>query len=174
MMKKAILISSLAFAFLSCKTNNSTSKAAEELKAKEKVFYTEYKEKVLTKEEAKDMIAVYNNFIKNNPRDKERPEAMLRLASVYQGTKQYFMALDVFDKFSKRYPKHPKSAFVSFMKGFVCDLAFTDSGFSKHKDFAINFYQETIKKYPNNPLAKEAKAAIEQLDKTKSKINYEN
>lgn len=169
-MKYCLLIISLAFV-VSC--SNKTSNALDELKKQEKEFYLKYKETPLTKKGAEEIIIKYTDFLKTFPKAEENPEIMLRLADVYQGTKQYFKALDVLETFSKKYSMHKKRAYVLFLKGFNCDLAYADSGFSKHKDYALFYYQEFLKKYPKHTLAKDVKASLKNINQTKPTINYE-
>lgn len=152
---------------LSC--GSPQSKAFKQLQAQEKSFYSKFKTEELTKEDAQEMIDIYQNFLDKHPKFEENPEIMLRYADVYMGTKQYFFALGIFDSFDKKYPDHKKNAYVLFNKGYACELAYKASLFNKHRDFAFGFYKQFLEKYPKHQLAASVKYSIDELYKLKPK-----
>lgn len=153
---------------LSC--GSPQSKAFKQLQDQEKSFYSKYKSIELKKDEAKEIIDIYQSFLEKHPNFEENPEIMLRYADVYMGTKQYFLALGIYDSFERQYPDHKKKAFVLFNKGFACELAYKGSSFNKHRDFSLAFYKEFLEKYPTHTLAKSVKFSIEELNKLQPKI----
>ncbi|MGB0883192.1 MAG: outer membrane protein assembly factor BamD [Flavobacteriales bacterium] len=158
----------LMIGFSSC--ISPADKALEQLKSEERAFYAIARDTVTTKESAKAILASYENYLNAFPNAPESEEIMLRYANVYEGTGQYFMALGVYDRFEKIYPKSTKRAFVLFKKGFVCEQAFNKSGFDKHKLFALDFYNQFVKAYPNSKQLTAVKYSIKELNDTESKI----
>lgn len=167
-MKKIVSLLTFA-AILACGSPNN--KAFEELQQEEKIFYTKYKSIELTKEESIKMTDSYKRFLKAHPNFEGNDEILLRFADVYMGTKQYFLALGVYDQFTKKFPDHKKSAYALFSKGFACELAYKESKFSKHRDFSKDFYNRFLKKYPKHTLAKSVKVSLTELDKLEPKIS---
>ncbi len=159
----------VAFAsILAC--GSPQSKAFKSLQEQEKTFYTKYKTVELKKEDAQEMIDVYQAFLDENPNFEKNPDIMLRYADVYMGTKQYFMALGIFDSFERKYPDHKKKAYVLFNKGYACELAYKGSFFNKHRDFAFAYYKEFLEKYPKHTLASSVKFSLEELNKIQPKV----
>ncbi len=140
-----------------------SSKDWKQLHQHEQTFYSNAKEKAIDEKEANELITAYNTFLTTYPDYEENPEIMLRLADVYLGLNKWFMAVEVFNNFEKFYPEHKKTAFASFSKGLACELAFHHSGYSKHKEYSIAFYQKFLEKHPEHMLSESAKASIEGL-----------
>ena len=168
MIKKTLALFVFA-SILSC--GSPQSKAFKTLQAQEKTFYSKYKTTELTKEGAQEMIETYQDFLDKHPNFEENPEIMLRYADVYMGTKQYFLALGIFDSFERKYPDHKKKAYVLFNKGYACELAYKGSFFSKHRDFALAFYKQFLEKYPKHTLAKSVEYSMDELNKIQPKIS---
>lgn len=168
MIKKTLALVVFA-SILSC--GSPQSKAFKQLQAQEKSFYSKYKTVELKKDDAQEIIDIYQGFLDAHPDFEENPEIMLRYADVYMGTKQYFLALGIFDSFERKYPNHKKKAYVLFNKGYACELAYKSSLFNKHRDFSIAFYNQFLEKYPKHTLAASVKFSIEELNKLQPKIS---
>lgn len=167
MIKKTLALFVFA-SILSC--GSPQSKAFKQLQEQEKSFYSKYKTVELKKDDAKEIIDLYQNFLDEHPDFEENPEIMLRYADVYMGTKQYFLALGIFDSFERKYPDHKKKAYVLFNKGYACELAYKGSLFNKHRAFAMAYYREFLEKYPKHTLAASVKFSIEEMNKLEPKI----
>lgn len=159
-MRISILIS--AILLISCASPSSTD--WNSLKNKEKHFFSEAKQKAIEKKDAEELLNEYKAFLEKHPSFEENPEIMLRQADVYIGIDQWFMALEVFSEFEKRYPDHKKIVFAQFSKGLVCELAYQKSGYYKHKEYSIALYNEFLEKHPDHMLAQSAKGSIQNME----------
>jgi tetratricopeptide (TPR) repeat protein len=107
---------------------------------------------------AKEMVIYAEKF----PDDKKSEDYMFKAGGLYIGMNKGKEAIDIFEKYIKKYRENANTAQAMFNIGFVYDTQLHDV--PKAKDA----YKAFITKYPSHPLAKDAEATVKMLDSGES------
>jgi outer membrane protein assembly factor BamD (BamD/ComL family) len=103
---------------------------------------------------AKEMVTYAEKF----PEDKKSEDYLFKAGGLYIGMNKGKEAIDIFDKYLKKYPTGANAAQAMFNIGFVYDTQLHDM--QKAKDG----YRAFVAKFPTHPLAKSAEVTANQLD----------
>ncbi|MBO4281655.1 MAG: tetratricopeptide repeat protein [Bacteroidales bacterium] len=104
-----------------------------------------------------ELLACYDRFVQKHPEDSLAPEYLFRKAEVLRIGKEGDAALDVMAELVSRYPESPRVAECYFLRGLVYEEVFYD------QDKAKKAYLSFIERYPEHPLAEDARYAIRYL-----------
>lgn len=93
-------------------------------------------------------------------------EYVFNAADLYRGIGEYKKAIESWYIVYKAYDRdeHPKAPHAMFQ------CAFTYDGMLHRKDLAKTMYTKFLKRYPNHPLAKDAKLLLKNIDKTPEEL----
>jgi len=112
---------------------------------------------ILSVETGNRLIDLYTTFSNNHPDDSLAPMYLHRAAQVAANIHRPDLALQYLDTVTIKYPDYKDVAVCAFYKGFVLENV---AGDLEHARMA---YQEFIDKYPNDPLADDARISMENL-----------
>lgn len=113
-----------------------------------------------SKEKADSLVAMYLDFIADNPKDTVSASYLFKAASIVMNGGDGNKALGYFDQYIRDYPDGPKAPMCLFFKGFVYENNLRDL------DKAREIYVQFIEKYPKDDFADDAKMALMNLGKT--------
>jgi len=180
-MKKFILISFASLMLFAC-GNGNENKADEAKMTKEK--YQAQIDSIEAKLHAKpemDMatagtaISLYADYTKNFPDDPKTPEYLFKAGEISSSIKQGPQAIEFFNQAYTKYPNFDKAPYALFLQGFIYESQLNDTAKAK------KIYNQVIEKYPNERVAEDAKASIQNMGKTDEellrefeKMNQEN
>lgn len=99
-----------------------------------------------------------------NPDMPNAPEYLHRAAETARTLRDIPKAITIYDWIIERYPNHPRGATSLFLKAFTYD--------NDLKDFenARIYYEDFLKKYPNNEFAESAQFLLENLGKSEAEL----
>ena len=158
-MNKTITFLLLAVFGLMAACSPSREKTVNRIQVLEKSLFSP--ESVsFNKVKADSLMALYEDFIKANPKDSLSPGFLFKSANVAMNMGDGTKAINLFDKYLQDYPDKPKAAVSMFFKGFVYENVLHDL------DKAREIYLLFIEKYPTNDFVKDAKMALMNLGKT--------
>ncbi|MEI7664120.1 MAG: tetratricopeptide repeat protein [Bacteroidota bacterium] len=112
------------------------------------------------KVKADSLMALYDDFIKNSPKDSLAPGFLFKEANVAMNMNDGNRAVALFDQYIQDYPEQKKAPVCMFFKAFVYE------NISHDLDKAREAYLQFIEKYPSNDFVKDAKMALQNLGKT--------
>ena len=95
-------------------------------------------------------IETFETFLKTYPQSDNRPEAMYRLAKLYDGIKEYARALQLYSQLLDEYPKNKWADEATFARAKILD-----EQMKKHDEAAKEF-ERLEKDYPESPLTGQA------------------
>lgn len=99
-------------------------------------------------------------YVLINPDDPDCPELLNKAAETARSLKTYNKAISLYDWVIEKYPASKVAAQSLFLKAFTFDNELHDIENARY------YYQEFIKRYPNNDFADDAKVLMENLGKT--------
>jgi tetratricopeptide (TPR) repeat protein len=100
----------------------------------------------------------YMNYAKSYPQATEAPEYLFRAGEVYSNElKDFYKAIDAFDKNYREYPNHETAGNALFFVGYLYNNSLADL------TSAEKSYTEFLEKYPNHKLAPDAKFELQSL-----------
>lgn len=112
-------------------------------------------------------ITAYTKFVSRFPGDSLAPKYLFEAAKLAMSSGQYPRALAFYDNICAKYSTSKRIPDCIFVEGFIYDNFLKDTAKAHAK------YLEVINKYPDNELAKQAKAAIDALGKTDEELMKE-
>ena len=137
----------------------SHDKAVRQIQTMEKSLFS--RDAVsFNKQKADSLIAMYETFIKKNPKDSLSPTYLFKAANIEMNSGNGPRALNMFDQYLQNYPDKPKASLCLFFKAFIYE------NLMKDLDKARETYLLFIEKYPSDDFAKDAKLAIVNLGKS--------
>lgn len=151
-----ILIIGITTALSACKSNQE--KEYDEIVKLEKELFGDRSE--LNDSIARIFLQKSDVFIKAYKEDPNTPELLFKTGEVLNGLQSYNFAIRKFQEVFLRYPKSNKAAESIFICGFIYE-----NNLQNYEE-AGNYYRKFLREYPNNPFAKDAKIALENLGKT--------
>jgi outer membrane protein assembly factor BamD (BamD/ComL family) len=112
------------------------------------------------KVKADSLMALYESFIADHPKDSLVPGYLFKAANVAMNMEDGVKSIRLFDQYIQNYPDQKKAPMCLFFKGFVYENVVHDL------DKARETYLLFIEKYPGNDFVKDAKMALKNLGKT--------
>ena len=119
------------------------------------------------KVKADSLMNLYENFIRENPKDSLSPGYLFKSANVAMNMGDGHKAIGMFDQYLRDYPEKQKAPMCMFFKGFIYENTLHDL------DKARETYLLFIEKYPSNDFVKDAKMALLNLGKTPEMLVHE-
>ena len=165
---KLILAASVAFLLASCGNESHSGKMGpprDQYVAQIKNLEAEmHKVPELKNETAILAIQAYSDFATYYPTDTLAPDYLFKAGQVATAAKKYKQALSIYQSITSKYPDFKYASESLYLQGFLLDNFMNDDAGAKI------IYEEIISKYPNTTLAKDSKAAINNLGKTDEQI----
>jgi TolA-binding protein len=112
------------------------------------------------KEKADSLLALYETFIKENPKDSLAPDFLFKSANIAMNSGDGPRALALFDQYLQNYADQPKASLCLFFKAFIYENVM------QNIDKARETYLLFIEKYPSDDFANDARLALLNLGKT--------
>ena len=112
------------------------------------------------KKKADSLMAMYDSFIKDHPKDSLVPGYLFKAANIAMNSDDAPRAIGYFDHYIEHFPDQPKAPMCMFFKAFVYENQM------KNIDKAREIYLQFIEKYPAHDFASQAKLAVMNLGKT--------
>ncbi len=133
-------------------------------------------EKFIGEENSPEAVLSYETLIKEYPNDKLAPEAIARLAAIYQNklvkniseTESLKKSIELFKSIYDKYPKSEQAPTGIFMAGFV------EANELHDYDAATKTYNLFIKLFPNHELITSAKEELDNMGLTPEEILQKN
>lgn len=122
---------------------------------------------MLSQDNANELITLYDNYIKDYPEDTMCEYYLFQMHNVYSAMKNCDSALYCLDRIIKEYPNGKNVGAAYFFKGVVLNDV------CNNHTMSIEAFNEYIRRYPDNPHAKDAKKMIE-LDTMQNPIQILN
>ena len=152
---RAILCLSATILAVACGTKNSREADLENITKYEDSI--DIQNSILSVESGNRLIDLYTHFAASHPDDSLAPMYWHRAAQVAANIHRPDLALQYLDSVTLKYSDYKDIAVCEFYKGFVLENV---AGDLEHARLA---YQDFIDKYPDDPLANDARVSIENL-----------
>lgn len=151
-MKQILLLSPLFFLF-AC--SRPQEKLQKEITEKETYFKSQAGSSNINAS-ADTLISMYISYADQYQDDTLSPEYLFRAGDLSIGVGKFNQAQDLLGRV-QRYGNYSKLPQVTFLQGFVAENHQGDTATARVQ------YEKFLDKYPDHPLAKDARAAIEHL-----------
>jgi len=133
-------------------------------------------EKFVSEENLPEAVLAYETLIKDYPEDVLAPEAIVRLATIYQNklvkniseNESLLKALELFKSVYDKYPNSEQAPMGLFMAGFVQANELQDY------DGATETYNTFLQSYPDHELAASAKEELDNMGLTPEEVLQKN
>ena len=142
----------------------SPENKAQQRVAEMKKSYEKDTSKVFNKAKASALLTAYKNFADSFPKNDSVPEYLFQAARLANGLTYTMDAIGCYKKVYEKYPNSKRAPFCLFMQGFIYENNLHSP------EMAKKLYEEFMKKYPNNELAKDVKFALDNLGKSDEEI----
>lgn len=172
-MSKKILLAFVLVAFLigACTNDKKTEKATkiteaiylQQIDSMEKILYA-HPEAGLNKDAASKTVNVYANMVKDYPNTKLAADYLFKAGEISSSLSNSQEAIAFFKNAYDNYPDFKKSAYCLFLQAFIYENQLHQLG------AAEQLYREVIKKFPNDKIAQDAKACIDNLGKSDEEL----
>ncbi len=157
-----LTFSLLTFSLLTSCTSEQ-QKLETAIAAKEKELYGD-STMTVDFSKAKDMIALYADFVKKYPEDKKAEDYLFKAGEVSMGVMQSNVAIKYFEQYYEKYPKSDKAPYSLFMQGFIYETQV------KNIEKAKWCYEKFIHDFPTHKLASDATYSIANLGKSEEDL----
>lgn len=172
-MKKNILAALILSLLVFGACNNSTKvekvtklteeKYLQQIDSMEKILYA-HPEAGLNKDAAIKTVNVYANLVKDYPNTKLAADYLFKAGEISSSLNNSQEAIAFFKNAYDNYPDFKKSAYCLFLQAFIYENQLHQLG------AAEQLYREVIKKFPNEKIAQDAQACIDNLGKTDEEL----
>jgi len=133
-------------------------------------------EKLAGEEKYSEAVTAYETLINDYPDDELAPEAISRLAVIYQNKllknfpekDSFLKAVDLFKSIHEKYPDSKQAPMGLFMAGFV------QANELKDFDAATETYKQFIELYPDHELTSSAREELNNMGLTPEEILQKN
>ncbi|MCX6272478.1 MAG: tetratricopeptide repeat protein [Bacteroidetes bacterium] len=119
---------------------------------------------MINKPKAKALIAEYESFVKDFPKDTISPAYLLKGAEIQLQAATPQEAIATLDRIMNNYPEFRKVAHCLFLKGFIYENNLGDL------ENAKSCYLEFLRKYPRDDFADDAQAMLNNLGKSPDEL----
>lgn len=150
----------ILFFMVSC--NNHKSKVEQITKLEKEIVSTRMTK--LDTAKASHLIVIYDEFIKDFPKDSLSPIFLYRAADLNMALNRGNQSITCLDKIINNYPNFNKTPDCMFLKAYVAENVM------HNLPLADQFYREFLKEYPTHSLAKDAEASLKNLGKTPEQL----
>lgn len=113
-----------------------------------------------SKDKADSLRNLYEDFVKNFPKDSLVPSFLYRAGNVAMNIGEGPHAMELFDRLLKSYPAYPRAPLCLFFKAYI------EENDLHNLEKAKEIYMQFIEKYPAHEFVPSARAAISNLGKT--------
>ena len=151
----------LLLTLISC--TSEQQKLENAIAAKEKELYGD-STMTVDFSKAKDMIALYADFVKKYPENEKAEDYLFKAGEVSMGVMQSNVAIKYFEQFYEKYPASDKAPYSLFMQGFIYETQL------KNIEKAKWCYEKFIKDFPTHKLAGDATYSITNLGKSEEDL----
>lgn len=129
----------------------------------EKVLYA-HPEAGFNKDAAQKTVNIYTNVVRDFPDTKMAAEYLYKAGEISSSLNHSLEAIEYFKQVYEKYPDFDKAAYCLFLQAFIYDNQLHQLG------QAEQMYREVIKKFPNEKIAKDAEACINNLGKSDEEL----
>jgi len=153
--------------FSACKP--AKERASLKIKKLEKEVFSDTSGKV-DNTKTGELVNLYMAYYKKYPTDTVTPTYIYNAVSILMNTNKAQQATDWLDTLLIKYPNNKRIPQSLFLKGFILENYLNQLGRAK------DVYTDFLKRYPNNALANDARASINNLGKTPEELmkQFEN
>jgi len=162
-MKHYLLLTAYCLLLTLASCTSEQQKLEQAIAAKEKELYGDSTMKV-DFSKAKDMIALYGDFVKKYPDDEKAEDYLFKAGEVSMGTMQSNVAIKYFEQYYLKFPKAEKAPYSLFMQGFIYETQLQNTEKAKW------CYEKFISDFPDHKLAQDAKYSIANLGKSEEEL----
>jgi outer membrane protein assembly factor BamD (BamD/ComL family) len=167
MMKKVILISVALMSMMACSGPNKSGDTKASLHdsiavSEDNMFNNENKR--ITRDDALDLIRLYEKYADKYPEDTLAPVYLFRASDISMNLQQPVKTIDLFNKIMAKYPDYEKTPSVMFLKAFVYEDQLHDLNKAK------KYYEEFLEKYPDSDFADDARISLQNLGKSPEEL----
>ena len=159
--QKLLTACCLLLTLASC--TSEQQKLEQAIAAKEKELYGDSTMKV-DFSKARDMIALYSDFVKKYPEDEKAEDYLFKAGEVSMGVMQSNVAIKYFEQYYLKFPKAEKAPYSLFMQGFIYETQLQNTEKAKW------CYEKFIRDFPEHKLAEDAKYSIANLGKSEEEL----
>ena len=172
MIKKISLFTILLSITLMACTGSDKKKEAEKITESQYLHQIDSMEKVLyahpeagfNKDAAQKTVNVYANMVKDYPLTTLAPEYLFKAGEISSSLNNSMVAIEFFKQAYNTYPDFKKASYCLFLQAFIYENQLHQLG------EADQLYREVIKKFPNDKIAQDAQACINNLGKTDEEL----
>jgi len=157
-MKNYLFIAVVMF-FVACSNNEQLNKIQE----LEKSVFND-KTQTYDKEKSKELIALYVEYAKENPKDTLAPKYLFHAGELAMSLSFGNEAIQYFNGVNVDFPTYEKAPTALFLQAFVYETQLFDT------QKAGEIYTQFVAKYPKHELADDAQASINNLGKTPEEL----
>ena len=154
-MKKILVCFATTFLLFACNTKKDRQTAIDDIKKYEDSIDIQHS--IISVETGMHLIDLYTGFARTYRSDSLAPEYWHRAAQVAANIHRPDLSVQYLDSVLVNYADYQRIAECCFYKGFVLENV---AGDIEHARLA---YQEFIDKYPDDPLANDARIIVENL-----------
>lgn len=158
-MKNIFQTAAIAMAMVFASCQSARDQQMEKIQSLEKALVEEH-QGIIEPQLGAEMQSAYLDFAKNFPQDSLASKQLFKAAEVAQGLGEYEEALGILERIQSEFPQSKEAATALFLSGFITENHLNSP------ELAKTYYQSFITKYPNHPLAKDARILIEQAGLT--------
>lgn len=162
-MKTLKLVSCILICTMFFGCSPSKDKMVKEITEKEKALYAN-NSPIPDKAKIKDMLASYEKFAEQFPKDSLAPVYLYKAANLEMNSDLNNEAIALLDIIIKDYAEFAKLPETYFLKAFIYDNNL------KNINKAREAYNEFLQKFPKSDLADDAMISIDNLGKTSEQI----
>jgi outer membrane protein assembly factor BamD (BamD/ComL family) len=109
-------------------------------------------------------VALYADYANNFPDDPKTADYLFKAGEISSSMRQGKQAIGFFNTVYTKYPKYEKAPYSLFLQGFIYESQLNDT--TKAKEI----YKQVIEKYPNERIAEDAKASIDNMGKSPEEL----
>jgi len=113
---------------------------------------------------AQALLDVYKAYANNYPQDSLAPDYLFRAANLAKTMHEGEQGIKLYDRIITDYPTWKRLPDVYYLKAFTIDSDLDRKGEAK------TAYEEVVRRYPDHPFAKDARAMIQNLQYTDEEL----
>jgi outer membrane protein assembly factor BamD (BamD/ComL family) len=168
-MKKIALISFSALLLFACGNKEEKTEETKMTKEKFEAQIDSVEARLHAKPEmemgtANTAVVLYADYAKSFPDDPKTPDYLFKAGEISSSMKQSTQAIEYFNRVYINFPKYDKAPYCLFLQGFIYESQLNDTAKAR------KIYTEVIEKYPNEHIAEDAKASIDNMGKTPEEL----
>lgn len=142
---------------------NTKDKLRSEINEKEKALFEE-KDHSINPNKAREVITLYRYYAEKFPDDTLSAEYLFKAGDVSSGINAYQNALEFFHIVSEKYPQSSHAGQALFLQGFINENSLGDTVSAR------KYYEEFIKRFPENEMKESAEFSLQHLGKSAEDI----